>query len=279
MVKERFARRATIALCLLAAGCTPDGATTEPSGPAAGQAVRLAEGARLVDLTHPFDETTLYWPTSPSGFQHEQLHHGKTEGGYFYSSYEFCAPEHGGTHLDAPIHFAEGRSTADAIALERLIGPAVVIDFTGPPATSPDALLGKAEVLAFEEQHGAIAPGTIVLVRTDWAERWPDRRRYLGDDKAGDASNLHFPGIGEDAARLFAERKIAAVGIDTASIDHGPSKTFIAHQVLMGADIPAFENVTSMKGLPARGAFVIALPMKIGKGSGGPLRIVAVVPK
>jgi kynurenine formamidase len=115
-------------------------------------------------------------------------------------------------------------------------------------------------------------------VRTGWASRWPDRKAYMGDDTPGDASKLHFPGIGEDAAKLLVERKIAAVGIDTASIDHGPSKDFIAHQVLMAADVPAFENVADMSALPARGATIIALPMKIGGGSGGPLRIVAIVP-
>jgi kynurenine formamidase len=154
----------------------------------------------------------------------------------------------------------------------------VVIDISQAAAANPDALLEVADIVAFEQAHGEITPGTIVLVRTGWASRWPDRKRYLGDDTPGDASNLHFPGIGEAAARALVERKVAAVGIDTASTDHGPSKNFITHQVLGAAEIPAFENLASLAELPPRGAWIIALPVKIGGGSGGPVRVVAVLP-
>jgi len=240
--------------------------------------VRLPQGARVLDLTHPFDERTLYWPTSPSGFVLDRMSYGQTPGGYFYAANKLSAPEHGGTHLDAPIHFAEGKSTAEAIPMQRLVAPAVVVDITRKASADADALLAAEDLTAFEAAHGAIERGTIVLVRTGWAERWPDRKRYLGDDTPGDASRLHFPGIGEAAARLLAERGIAAVGIDTASIDHGPSKDFMAHRILLGADIPAFENLASLAGVPPRGALVVALPMKIAGGSGGPLRIIAIVP-
>jgi kynurenine formamidase len=245
---------------------------------AAGQEVAFPAGSRFVDLTHTFDETTIYWPNSPSGFVLHRLAHGVTAAGFFYASNTFTAPEHGGTHLDAPIHFAEGKTTAEAVPLSRLIGPAVVIDMSAAAAQSPDALLAVSDIEAFERAHGAIAPGTIVLVRTGWAARWPDRRRYLGDDTPGDISNLHFPGISREAAEALVARGVAAVGIDTASIDHGPSRDFIAHQVLMKADIPAFENLAALDALPPRGALLIALPMKIGGGSGGPLRAVAVLP-
>lgn len=261
-----------------AAGCG-GGASRQTAQPgAAGQGVTLPAGSRLLDLTHTFDETTLYWPNSPSGFVLHSLAHGVTEGGYFYSSNTITAPEHGGTHLDAPIHFAEGKTTAEAVPLSRLIAPAVVIDMSDAASASADALLAVSDVEAFERAHGAIAPGTIVLVRTGWAARWPDRKRYLGDDTPGDTSNLHFPGISRAAAEALVQRGVAAVGIDTASIDHGPSRDFIAHQVLMKADIPAFENLAGLDALPPRGALVIALPMKVGGGSGGPLRAVAVLP-
>lgn len=235
------------------------------------------EGARWVDLTHAFDETTIYWPTSPEGFQLKSLFHGQAAGGFFYSANEMIAPEHGGTHLDAPIHFAEGRSTTEAVPLSRLVAPAVVVDMTAKAKVDVDALLEVGDLEAFEAAHGRIAAGTIVLVRTGWSERWPDRLRYLGDDTPGDATKMHFPGISRGAAEWLVEHEIAAVGIDTASIDHGPSQDFVAHRVLMGADVPAFENVTALEQLPARGALVVALPMKIGGGSGGPLRIVAAV--
>jgi kynurenine formamidase len=252
-------------LLLLLAGCATTG-------------IPLPDRARWIDLTHPFDARTIYWPTAPSGFVLEQLHFGATPGGWFYAANRFCAPEHGGTHLDAPVHFAADRSTADRVPLRHFAAPAVVLDLRAAAARDPDALLGADGVTAFERAHGAIAPGTIVLVRSGWSARWPDKKRYLGDDTPGDASHLHFPGVDEAAARLLVARGVAAVGIDTASIDHGPSRDFRAHRVLLGADIPVFENLDGLDALPSRGAFVIALPMDIAGGSGAPLRIVAVVP-
>lgn len=233
---------------------------------------------RLVDLTHPFDEDTVYWPTEPSGFVLKKLSHGVTEGGYFYDANAFSAPEHGGTHLDAPIHFAQAGATTDQVPLERLIGPAVVVDISARAEEDRDALLEPADLDAFERQHGPIAPGTIVLVRTGWSKRWPDKLAYLGSDAPGDVANLHFPGISAEAARALVKRRVASVGIDTASIDHGPSREFWAHRILMEANIPALENLTALEELPARGATVIALPMLIRGGSGGPLRAVAVLP-
>lgn len=232
----------------------------------------------LLDLSHSYDESTLYWPTSPSSFQKETLSYGHTPAGYFYSAFSISTPEHGGTHIDAPIHFAQDGRTTDQIPLERLIAPGIVIDMSAAAAANPDALLSEADVVSFEREQGPIAPGTIVLIRTGWAERWPDRKRYLGDDEPGNASDLHFPGISKEAAELLVEREVAAVGIDTASIDHGPSTGFDAHRALMEAGVPAFENVASLDFVPSRGARIIALPMKIGGGSGGPLRIVAMVP-
>ncbi len=239
---------------------------------------RFPAGGRLVDLTHPFDASTIYWPTAPAGFVLETVFQGKTPGGFFYAANKMSAPEHGGTHMDAPIHFAERGSSSEKVALERLVAPAVVVDMRATAAGNPDALLEPRALERFEAGHGRIDPGTIVLVRTGWADRWPDRKRYMGDDTPGDASHLHFPGISRGAAELLVQRRVAAVGIDTASIDHGPSTDFMAHRVLMGADIPAFENVASLAGIPVRGAVVIALPMKIRGGSGGPLRILAWIP-
>jgi kynurenine formamidase len=233
----------------------------------------------LVDLTYPYDDETIYWPTAPSRFSKEELSYGHTDGGYFYSAYSVSTPEHGGTHIDAPIHFAEGQDTTEAIPLERLIAPGVVIDMKNAAKSDRDALLTVEHIEAFEQLHGPIEGGTIVLVQSGWGTRWPNVTEYLGDDIPGDASNLHFPGISEEAARALVARDVAAVGIDTASIDHGPSKDFIAHRVLMEAGIPGFENVANLGEVPARGAQVIALPMKISGGSGGPLRVVAVIPR
>lgn len=252
-------------------------AHTTLAGAAAAQALDLSR-YRAVDLTHPFNAQTIYWPTSPSTFRLEQLAYGQTEGGYFYSSYAVCTPEHGGTHLDAPIHFGEGRRTADQIPLEQLMAPAVVIDVTRQAAADRDYRLTAQDVLEFERRHGRIQPGTIVLLRTGWSRFWPNRRDYLGDDTPGDASRLRFPSYGDEAARLLVEeRSVAALGVDVASIDYGQSKDFMVHRIAAERNVPGLENLTNLDQLPPRGATVIALPMKIEGGSGGPLRAVALV--
>ena len=235
--------------------------------------------ARVVDLTWSFDEKTIYWPTSPSAFELKSLAKGAVPGGWFYSSNSFCTPEHGGTHLDAPVHFAESGRTADQIPVRQLIAPAAVIDVSRQAASDPDYRLTAADVRDWEKRRGAIAPGTIVLLRTGWGKRWPDRKTYLGDDTPGDASKLHFPSYGPEAAELLVkERRVGALGVDTASIDPGASKDFPVHRVAGGANVPGLENLAKLEDLPEAGAWVIALPMKIAGGSGGPLRIVALVP-
>jgi kynurenine formamidase len=134
-------------------------------------------------------------------------------------------------------------------------------------------------VTAWETRHGRIPEGAIVLLRTGWSARWPDKKRYLGDDTPGDASRLHFPSYGLEAARwLVTERGAAALGVDTASIDHGPSKDFAVHRVVSAANVAGLENLTGLDALPPTGAWVIALPMKIAGGSGGPLRAIALLP-
>jgi kynurenine formamidase len=246
---------------------------------AAGPAAPDLRTARIVDLTHSFEARAPYWPTDTRGFQLEPIHYGPTEAGYFYSAYRFCAAEHGGTHLDAPIHFAEGRATAAEVPLERLVRPAVVIDVAAAAAADPDHRLTLDQLQAWEARHGRIPDGAIVLLRTGWSSRWPDKKRYLGDDTPGDASRLHFPSYGEDAARwLVEQRKVSAVGVDTASIDHGPSRDFRVHRLVAAANVPGLENLASLEALPATGAWVIALPMKIAGGSGGPLRAIALLP-
>ncbi len=224
---------------------------------------------RVVDLTHPFDDKTPYWPTATSGFQLTTVHKGKTSGGYFYSAYSFCAPEHGGTHLDAPAHFAEGGWSADTLPLKQLMAPGVVIDVVEKAAADPDYRLAVADVRSWEARNGTVLAGSIVLLRTGWSARWPDRKRYLGDDTPGDASRLHFPGFGKEAVELLVrDRKVAALGIDTASLDHGPSTDFAAHQVGAAAGVPNLENLAHLDQLPETGAWIVALPMKIGEAPG-----------
>jgi kynurenine formamidase len=234
---------------------------------------------RIVDLTHPFDATTVYWPTA-QGFKLETDFEGMTDKGYYYSAYRYSAAEHGGTHLDSPVHFAKGRHTVDQIPLEQLMGTAVVVDVTQQCSTNPDYLVSVADFQNWEKRNGRIEPGTIVLLRTGFGKYYPDRKKYLGTDERGEAAvaKLHFPGLDPAAARwLTQNRSIKAIGLDTASIDHGQSTLFESHRILFDKNIPAFENVANLEQLPLKGFSVIALPMKIKGGSGGPLRIVAVL--
>ena len=246
---------------------------------AAAQALDLKR-YRIVDLTHPLNAKTLYWPTSPTTFKLDSLSYGQTPGGWFYSSFAFSAPEHGGTHLDAPIHFGEGHLTVDRVPLDRLIAPVVVIDVTAKTKADADYRLTREDVLAFERRNGRIAAGTIVLLRTGWSARWPDKKTYLGDDTPNDASKLHFPSFGVEAARLLIqERRVAAIGADVASIDYGPSQNFMVHRIAAAADVPGIENLTNLNLVPVTGALLVALPMKIEGGSRGPVRVVALVPR
>ena len=233
----------------------------------------------VVDLSHAYSSDSLYWPTAPSRFEKQELAFGKTAAGWFYSAYSICTPEHGGTHLDAPLHFDADGLPADKVPLENLVGDAVVIDVSKQAAADRNYRLTVADVLSFEKQHGQIPPGAIVLLRTGWSQYWPDAKSYLGDDTPGDASDLEFPSYGADAARLLVEeRRIAVVGVDTASTDYGRSTDFIVHRITAAKNVSGLENLNNLDRLPPTGATVIALPMKIEGGSGGPVRVIALVP-
>jgi kynurenine formamidase len=260
-----------VLLAAAAAGCAAPAPAPAP-----------APGAeRIVDLSHPFDESTIFWPTE-EGFVLERGPAGVTAAGYWYEAHRFRTAEHGGTHVDAPIHFHAGGDTVDRIPLDRLIGEGVTVDVRSACARDRDHQVSVADLERFEALHGRIPDGAIVLLRTGFGSRWPDRERYLGTARRGPeaVALLHFPGLHPDAASwLVAERRIRAVGLDTASIDHGPSTDFRTHRVLFAANVPAFENLAGLDELPATGFRVIALPMKIRGGSGGPLRAVAILPR
>ena len=256
-----------LAAALVASACAAPPAVVFPKG-------------ELVDLSHPFDASTVYWPTADP-FRLETVTKGMTPGGYYYVANNFFSAEHGGTHIDAPIHFAENHATVDAIPLTQLLGPAVVVNVASQSSANADYQVTVEDFSRWESDHGAIPPGSIVLIRTDFSRRWPDAGQYLGTtDRGGEAvARLHFPGLHPDAARwLLANRSFKAIGIDTASIDYGQSSRFESHRELFAKDVPAFENLAALDRLPPTGAFVIALPMKIGGGSGGPLRAVAILP-
>ena len=255
---------------LLAAACSRD--ATSPASP-------LFPAGELVDLSHSYGADTIFWPTAEKFRLHKDAE-GVTPAGYYYASNSFATSEHGGTHLDAPVHFAQGHQSVDEIPLQRFFGPAVVVDVTQQSEGSADYQVTVNDLAHVEAEQGPITPESIVLLRTGFSRRWPDAAKYLGTaDRGAEAvPKLHFPGLHPDAAKWLVAKGVRAVGIDTASIDYGQSTLFESHRILYAADLPAFENLTALDRLPVSGAFVIALPMKIGGGSGAPLRAVAILP-
>lgn len=252
----------------VAASCAP------PATPRSG-----ALSGTVVDLSHEYSDQAIFWPTA-EGFRLDKVADGMTPQGYYYAANNFAGAEHGGTHLDAPVHFAQGRWSVEQIPLEQLMGNAAVVDVSAACASQPDYQVTVGDLTAWEKIHGSL-DGTIVLVRTDYSKRWPDAARYLGTAERGEGAvaKLHFPGLHPDAARWLVEnRRVKAVGIDTASIDYGQSTLFETHRLLYARNIPGLENLTNLDRLPARGATLVALPMKIKGGSGAPLRAIAVLP-
>jgi len=228
---------------------------------------------RLVDLGHPYDADTVSWPNGPA-FEHAG-EAGEDDEGRWYATGRLSLSEHSGTHLDAPLHFARDGRAVDALPLSSLIGPVRVIDVSEACAADRDYAVRVEDVTAHEAAEGRIASGSAVLVRTGWSRHWHDELRYLGGE---DVASLHFPGLDLEAARLLADRGVALVGIDTASIDPGTSRIFGAHRVLAEKQVPLLENLRGLELLPARGATLIALPMLVAGGTGAPTRVVALLP-
>jgi kynurenine formamidase len=262
-----------IVLLLVTAAC---GRSQPPA-----QAPAAFPPGEIVDLSHAYDSEAIFWPTAEA-FRLEKVADGVTPAGYYYASNNFFTSEHGGTHIDAPVHFAQGHQSVDQIPLDHLIGRAIVVDVSEASSRTADYQVSVDDFQRWEAAHGQIPSDAIVLLRTGFARHWPDAARYLGTAERGEAAvaKLHFPGLHPDAAKwIVANRPVKAIGLDTASIDYGQSTRYESHQILYGRDIPAFENLASLERLPATGAYIVALPMKIKGGSGAPLRVVAFVPK
>src|SRR5262249_13906267 len=238
---------ALIALCLLSgAGCTTGHSWHD----------HLAwDQVRLIDLTHSFGADTIVWPTEQD-FRLVLQQAGETSGGYYYASNRLEMAEHGGTHIDAPIHFSKGGQTLDQVPIERLVGTAVRIDMAAQCASDRDYLVTIQDFEQWEAERGRIPTGAIVLVDTGFARYWPSRQQYLGTELRGPEGirALHFPGLHPRAADwLVRERQVKAVGIDTASIDHGQSTTFEAHVALLSRNVPVLENLGDLRNLPDQG--------------------------
>ncbi|HKZ52941.1 MAG TPA: cyclase family protein [Candidatus Acidoferrales bacterium] len=228
---------------------------------------------RILDLSHAISEKNPRWPGDTRAFE-AQVNARAEETGYFTRS--FWMLEHFGTHMDAPAHFPPGRTTVDRIPPERLVGPAVVLDVRSQAAAEADYRVLPGDILAWEERHGRVPDGAIVLARTGWEARWPDEQRYRNLDDAG---VMHFPGFSVEAAKVLVERGVSGLGIDTLSVDYGPSKNFEVHRLSHGADLYHLENLANLSGLPESGAVLVVAPIKLEGGSGGPVRVFAFLPQ
>jgi kynurenine formamidase len=236
---------------------------------------------KLLDMSFTFDKKTIYWPTA-NPFHLKEIADGKVEGGWYYRSNDYCASEHGGTHVDAPSHFDKAGPPVDEIPLHKWIGPAVNIDVTAKCDKNRDYLLTVQDIKNWEKKYGKIPSHAWVIMYTGIDTRfYPDREKVLGTTKTGPGAvaELHFPGFSpESVSWLLKERDIAGIAIDTPSIDYGQSKDFKAHQILCAANKPAVENIANLDKLPPTGATLYVLPMKIKGGSGAPARIFAILP-
>ena len=227
---------------------------------------------RVLDLSYAINDKLVPWPGDEKFFE-ATVNASVAKNGYFTRS--FWMLEHYGTHLDAPAHFPPGKTTVDQIPVKQLIGPAVVLDVRAQGARDADYLLPAARVEAWEKQHGRIPTGAIVLLRTGWASRWPDAKKYRNQDAQG---KMHFPGFSVEAAKLMIERKVSGLGCDTMSIDYGASADFAVHHLALGSGLYHLENLADLSALPETGAFLVAAPIKLEGGSGGPVRVFALIP-
>jgi kynurenine formamidase len=232
----------------------------------------IASGkTRVIDLSYAINDKLVAWPGDPKVFE-AKVNGTIEKDGYFTRS--FWMLEHYGTHLDAPAHFPPGKTTVEKIAPEKFFGPAVVLDVRAEAEKNADYQLSPAVIEAWEKRNGRIPPGAIVILRTGWASRWPDVQRYRNTDAKGE---MHFPGFSVDAARILLERKISALGSDTLSIDPGNSKDFPVHHLVLGDEAYQLENLRDLSALPEMGAFLVVAPIKLEGGSGGAVRVFALV--
>ncbi len=259
-------------LARLRAAAFPAAQSKKPISPQAWLRGVSDGSTRVVDMTYAINGKLPAWPGDDRTFE-AKVEATPEKDGYFARS--FWTLEHYGTHMDAPAHFPPGNEYLDQISVQHLFAPAVVIDVREEASKDPDYRLRVMRVEKWEALHGRIPAGAVVLLRTGWASRWPDQARYRNTDAAG---VMHFPGFSVEAARLVIERGAVGLGIDTLSIDYGPSKDFEVHRVTLPAGLYQLENLANLDRLPEAGAFLISAPIKLEGGSGGPVRVFALLP-
>ncbi len=227
---------------------------------------------RVLDLAYAINDRLVPWPGDERWFE-AKVNASVEKDGYFTRS--FWMLEHYGTHLDAPIHFPPGKTPVDQIPPRQFFGMAVLLDVEAEAAADADCVLPATKIDQWEKRHGQIPEGAIVLLRTGWASRWPDARSYRNQDASG---SMHFPGFSTEAVERLIERKVSGIGCDTMSVDCGASRDFAVHHLALGAGLYHLENLADLSELPEKGAFLVVAPIKLEGGSGGPVRVFALLP-
>ena len=225
---------------------------------------------RVLDLSYAINDKLVPWPGDKRWFE-AQVNATVEKNGYFTRS--FWMLEHYGTHLDAPIHFPPGKTAVDQIPANQFFGPAVVLDVREESAKDPDYQAPVSRVEEWERKYGRISEGSVVLLRTGWASRWPDAQKYRNQDAQG---KMHFPGFSVEVAKLLISRKVSGIGCDTLSTDYGASEDFAVHHLVLGAGLYQLENLPDLSGVPEAGAFLVVAPIKLEGGSGGAVRVFAI---
>ena len=270
-MKQRWVRGLILGLLALPSleGCAGPSDST-----AASLADLFSDDIDIVDLTHSVSADAPFWPgLASSPFVHDTLS-AHADGAPSMAAY--AVPEHFGTHFDAPVHGGMGLPSVDQVPITELFGPAVVVDVSERAAANPDYAASRADVEAWEADHGPIPPGAIVLLRSGWAQRWTQGDAYYS---RGEDGRLHFPGFAPDAAEfLVTERDIAGIGVDTGSVDPGDAVGFPVHGIVNGSGRFHLENLADLSPLPESGAYLIIAPVKIEGGSGGQVRVFAIIP-
>ncbi len=234
---------------------------------------RPPEFRTVIDLTHSLSpQTPNYELTEKPVFQAKTVASIDKDG---YFARDISLPEHFGTHLDAPAHFVAGLWTVDQIPAERLVAPLEVVDVSANVKGNPDYQISVEDIAKWEQPHGQILQGSVLIANTGWGSRWNSIKDYRNADPSG---VMHFPGYSQEAAKFLVEgRNVIGLGIDTLSIDYGPSKDFPVHHYTLAHSLYHLENVANLDQAPASGSTVVVAPMKLEAGSGGPARILVLV--
>ncbi|NTW04262.1 MAG: cyclase family protein [Oscillochloris sp.] len=241
-----------------------------PLGTSHAAGVRRTSFSNVADLTHVLGPNFPLFPGAAPFEVHQAVSYEKE--GYYGNILSYW--EHSGTHLDAPIHFNPKGLFVDQLPVENLLAPAAVINLTEKAQRDPDLVVTPDDILAWERRYGRLPENAAVLLASGWGARAGSGEAFRNADSSG---VLHFPGFGKEAIDfLLTERSIAGIGVDTLSLDHGPTEEFPVHFTLLGSNRWGIENLANLESIPPSGATLFVGAPKIAAGSGGPSRVIAV---